>query len=144
MNISPGEMFKNRNFLPQRVFKITWATPGTSKIQLTSDPIVNCVFSLIVDLAKFMTVLSLFLIGFTMLITALNTPFYSLTDVSTSVEGLYSRNGMPHSQRYYLNFIDYVEEIVVFLTNVDTCVCLHSPKTAVHFISFGQVFFGHF
>ncbi|XP_023333094.1 serine/threonine-protein phosphatase 6 regulatory ankyrin repeat subunit C [Eurytemora carolleeae] len=42
--------------------------------------------SLIVDLAKFMTVLSLFLIGFTMLITALNTPFYSLTDAEEDVE----------------------------------------------------------
>ena len=32
--------------------------------------------SLLVDLGKFMTVLCLFLIGFSMLITAMNTPFY--------------------------------------------------------------------
>jgi len=34
--------------------------------------------SLIVDLGKFMTVLCLFLVGFSMLITAMNTPFYEL------------------------------------------------------------------
>ena len=32
--------------------------------------------SLLVDLGKFMTVLCLFLIGFSMLITAMNTPFF--------------------------------------------------------------------
>merc|ERR1719507_896346 len=36
--------------------------------------------SLLVDLGKFMTVLCLFLIGFSMLITAMNTPFYELKD----------------------------------------------------------------
>ena len=34
--------------------------------------------SLLVDLGKFMTVLFLFLIGFSMLVTAMNTPFYQL------------------------------------------------------------------
>ena len=34
--------------------------------------------SLIVDLGKFLTVLCLFLVGFSMLITAMNTPFYAL------------------------------------------------------------------
>ena len=37
--------------------------------------------SLLVDLGKFMTVLFLFLIGFSMLVTAMNTPFYQLTEV---------------------------------------------------------------
>ena len=32
--------------------------------------------SLLIDLGKFMTVLFLFLIGFSMLVTAMNTPFY--------------------------------------------------------------------
>ena len=34
--------------------------------------------SLLIDLGKFMTVLFLFLIGFSMLVTAMNTPFYEL------------------------------------------------------------------
>jgi hypothetical protein len=38
-------------------------------------------FSLIVDLAKFMTVLFLFLVGFSFLITAMNTPFFDTTEV---------------------------------------------------------------
>ena len=38
--------------------------------------------SLLVDLGKFMTVLFLFLIGFSMLVTAMNTPFYQLTVVT--------------------------------------------------------------
>ena len=46
-------------------------------------------FSLIVDLAKFMTVLSLFLVGFTMLITAMNTPFYDTKQVDRSMESLF-------------------------------------------------------
>ena len=36
------------------------------------------VFSLLIDLGKFMTVLFLFLIGFSMLVTAMNTPFFEL------------------------------------------------------------------
>ena len=35
-------------------------------------------FSLLIDLGKFMTVLFLFLIGFSMLVTAMNTPFFEL------------------------------------------------------------------
>jgi hypothetical protein len=34
-----------------------------------------------VDLAKFMTVLFLFLVGFSFLITAMNTPFFDTTEV---------------------------------------------------------------
>ena len=41
--------------------------------------------SLLVDLGKFMTVLFLFLIGFSMLVTAMNTPFYQLTEVKISL-----------------------------------------------------------
>ncbi len=36
---------------------------------------------MIVDLAKFMTVLFLFLVGFSFLITAMNTPFFDTTEV---------------------------------------------------------------
>ena len=38
----------------------------------------NFFFSLLIDLGKFMTVLFLFLIGFSMLVTAMNTPFFEL------------------------------------------------------------------
>ena len=44
--------------------------------------------SLLVDLGKFMTVLFLFLIGFSMLVTAMNTPFYQLTEVGNIIIGL--------------------------------------------------------
>ena len=40
--------------------------------------IMNDFFSLLIDLGKFMTVLFLFLIGFSMLVTAMNTPFFEL------------------------------------------------------------------
>ena len=43
--------------------------------------------SLLVDLGKFMTVLFLFLIGFSMLVTAMNTPFYDPSEVSLADNG---------------------------------------------------------
>ena len=45
--------------------------------------------SLLVDLGKFMTVLFLFLIGFSMLVTAMNTPFYQLVPEVTAETGSY-------------------------------------------------------
>jgi hypothetical protein len=58
-------------------------------------------FSLIVDLAKFMTVLFLFLVGFSFLITAMNTPFFDTTEV------------------YYLIFIQYLHSIFYITTSKD-------------------------
>ena len=45
--------------------------------------------SLLVDLGKFMTVLFLFLIGFSMLVTAMNTPFYQLVPEVKAETGSY-------------------------------------------------------
>jgi hypothetical protein len=53
-------------------------------------------FSLIVDLAKFMTVLFLFLVGFSFLITAMNTPFFDTTEVFILNFYLYLTFSVPH------------------------------------------------
>ena len=50
-------------------FKVKWNSFDLYKFKL---------FSLLIDLGKFMTVLFLFLIGFSMLVTAMNTPFFPL------------------------------------------------------------------
>ena len=50
-------------------FKVKWENIDLYK---------SLFFSLLIDLGKFMTVLFLFLIGFSMLVTAMNTPFFPL------------------------------------------------------------------